>query len=968
MAKPNLILDMLTLDMLTKVWLLFLAATAALSSSALAIETELPLVSVQQVLEMPSQKAQRAHSVMIEGTVFIVDSTNRRFVFSDGNGYIRVNSSDVASIQTGHRVRLCGVTDGGFPHNVIEASEVELLNEKSELGVAQPIDVGSFHRTAQDLEWVKVIATVEMVVVQELTTRLTCRQGESVLEVYIPDIVGDARLSELVGSQISVSGNLGLDGRRFNGFRLYSSWDFVEINNPSSRPLELPVNSQVNEIWELDNRHHFCTSGQVTFVGFDGCFIEDESGGTWFHFSKPVPDLVPGMQLEVAGYRVGGGVGADLDTRIVTIIETSNLPIPRLSSIEEFANEELESERVRVNGRVTSFQHAEGVSELELENDGREFRVQVLASRQEFDSLELGSAIDLVVTGTCTFATDSSKFDFKICCPSTNDVQVVKRASLLTRQRLTAGLVLAGLALGFCVWWGKSNQLDAKRNSRDLQSMSAQLRSSYDSIRDGIIIVGKDLSILAANPKVREFFGHDLPDGDSLDEFERAMEARLANALFLHRWRRLNRDLTSSNEFTIEVLAPNHRILEVYTSPVIDNQGEAVARHWTFYDVTERQQLQASLLQSQKQEAIGQLAGGIAHDFNNLLTGIIGNLYVAKIDPTKSLREVSEPLEAAEGASRRAAKLVSHLLGFSRKARLEMCVCNINLVLKKMEPLLRPSINSAVELTFQLQQQPPVVLADPVQLEQVLLNICINANDAISGSGEILVRTFEEEINGSSRVVISVRDSGDGIPPEERDKVFEPFFTTKRGSGTGLGLAMSEGIIHQHGGQIEFESEVGVGTEFRVILPVSTTKGIEPSVPLPLEIGSLNGRRILVVDDEAIVRKVMFDVLVAEGASVSCASSGEEAIEKVKHASEDLDLVLLDWSMPGEGGKETLRWLKDWYPNVPVAICSGYVFDYDEILRQAAAVPESVIQKPFTGPRLIHEVKQVIFSTNANFA
>jgi PAS domain S-box-containing protein len=386
-------------------------------------------------------------------------------------------------------------------------------------------------------------------------------------------------------------------------------------------------------------------------------------------------------------------------------------------------------------------------------------------------------------------------------------------------------------------------------------------------------------------------------------------------------------------------------------------------------DVTEERHLEAQLMQSQKMEAVGQLAGGVAHDFNNLLTAILGYSQILQesLDPDSGGRRSAREIEKAAA---RAAALTQQLLAFSRKQILEPRVLNLNSVVAEMGRLLRRLIGEHIELQTRLQPGLARVKADPGQIDQVLLNLVVNARDAMPQGGRLLIETsnvhldqeFTRQHPESSQgphVMLSVTDTGCGIPPELVPRVFEPFFTTKeKGKGTGLGLSTVYGIVKQSGGSLWIRSEPGSGTTFRVYLPAEPTEGSQDVAPVdgPRLGGS---ETLLVVEDEDVLRSLMCEVLTAQGYHVLQAASGDQALDLCIHGGLHPDLLVTDVVMPGMNGRELAERLKDELPGLPVLFLSGYTEDaivHHGVLEQGV----NFLAKPFSPQALAGRVRDVL--------
>jgi signal transduction histidine kinase len=399
--------------------------------------------------------------------------------------------------------------------------------------------------------------------------------------------------------------------------------------------------------------------------------------------------------------------------------------------------------------------------------------------------------------------------------------------------------------------------------------------------------------------------------------------------------------------------------------PLFDERGQPRGAVGAFVDITERKNSEERLRQTQKLESVGLLAGGIAHDFNNLLTGIMGNasLIVDEIGPRQAAR-LKEVMDSAE----RAANLTRQLLAYSGQGQFVVRDLDISEAVNEIRGLVEFSIPKTVSLTISVQSRLPILRMDPSQLQQILMNLVINAGEAIGegNHGEIQVATSMTDIDKpfvdaagievapGRYVCIEVRDSGPGIGEDERRRVFDPFFTTKF-TGRGLGLAAVAGIVRSRKGGITLQSGRGRGTIFRVLLPVAD-KRTSPA-------GEASGREglgaILVVDDEASVRDFISAVLGRQGYRVLPASDGREALAMLEREDGTVLGVVLDVVMPVMGAHELLPILKKRQPNAKVLLTSGY--SEAEVRRLCADYPGAAfIQKPYTAQQIARAVAELV--------
>jgi signal transduction histidine kinase/CheY-like chemotaxis protein len=395
-------------------------------------------------------------------------------------------------------------------------------------------------------------------------------------------------------------------------------------------------------------------------------------------------------------------------------------------------------------------------------------------------------------------------------------------------------------------------------------------------------------------------------------------------------------------------------------------------------DVTAQKELEAQLRQAQKMEAVGRLAGGVAHDFNNLLLVISGHRELLERSCSGPAR-LRESLAEIGRAVERAAALNRQLLAFSRRQMLEPKVLDLNSVVAAAGKMLRRLIGEDVRLITKLQPELNPVRADPGQLDQVILNLALNARDAMPQGGILQLETREVKLDrvpadrippeapcGSRYVLLAVSDTGIGMTPEVQARIFEPFFTTKaEGQGTGLGLAVVHGIIEQSGGYLEVVSRPGSGTTFNIYLPAVrgpaegqiTSKCQAVSAPGRLVTG--RGETVLLAEDEDPVRAVTAQLLKALGYRVLEASSGTEALRLAETSREKIDLLMADVVMPGLSGRQLAETLQSRNPGLKVLFQSGYT---DDTIVRCGIIQAEVafLQKPFTVDALAKKLREVL--------
>jgi PAS domain S-box-containing protein len=410
----------------------------------------------------------------------------------------------------------------------------------------------------------------------------------------------------------------------------------------------------------------------------------------------------------------------------------------------------------------------------------------------------------------------------------------------------------------------------------------------------------------------------------------------------------------------------------IYTRGVVlrDANGRQTHMIGCHVDITERKQLEEQYRQSQKMQAIGQLAGGIAHDFNNLLVVINGYAELVADELGESHRSRRD-VDEIRAAARSAATLTRQLLAFSRRQILRPQVLDLNQTVRAAQKLLGRVIGENITLAMKLSAVSRVS-ADPGQLEQVIINLAVNARDAMRDGGRLLIETADVNLDAEyaaqhtgartgRHVLLAVSDTGVGMDEATRARVFEPFFTTKpAGQGTGLGLATVYGIVKQSGGSIWVYSEPGQGSTFKIYLPVATT-AMEPA-PDPVETYALRGTEtVLVVEDQADVRSSIERTLQRFGYTVIAAATGSEAIAAARASQGAIHLILTDVVLPGANGREVARQIIAGRPAVRVLYMSGYTDD--AIVQHGVLEPGlAFIQKPFIGNDLVRRIREVLDS------
>jgi PAS domain S-box-containing protein len=391
-------------------------------------------------------------------------------------------------------------------------------------------------------------------------------------------------------------------------------------------------------------------------------------------------------------------------------------------------------------------------------------------------------------------------------------------------------------------------------------------------------------------------------------------------------------------------------------------------------DASERRALEQALEKAQRMDSIGQLAGGVAHDFNNILTAILGNLEAcrADLDPGTPM---DEALAEAEQAALRAAELTRQLLTFARHQVVDTRVVDVNARLREAEPMLRRLLGFAVHLTIDLEPELAPVRLGIGQIEQLIVNLAVNARDAMPSGGSISITTRHLMLDAAevlehpgivpgAYVELAVADTGIGMDARTVERVFEPFYTTKRlGEGTGLGLAVCYGVVRNAGGTIAVTSVPGRGSTFRIRLPIASEPPSAPSPP-PLEPGARGSEVILLAEDEPPIRALLHRALEARGYRVLIATDGQQAVELGENYSGEISLLISDVVMPRLGGPDAARRMRETRPGLPVLFISGFTASAD--IRSGDLADTAFVAKPFTPDELAQKVRELLDTAAAS--
>ena len=493
----------------------------------------------------------------------------------------------------------------------------------------------------------------------------------------------------------------------------------------------------------------------------------------------------------------------------------------------------------------------------------------------------------------------------------------------------------------------KTRQLDAR-----LAVTKTLLENIIDQFPYSLLLVDRNGNICFANQSAKEEFfeGIGFVAGEPVENVIHGIEKGFLEKDFI---------LKGELHYT---KGDDYKLYTLESYPVKDDRGKIVFKSLVLKDVIDERMEEEENVNRSRMESIGKLAGGIAHDFNNVLTGILGYASLMK-RMTAEDQQLNRYAEVIENSAKRAAALTEHLLNFSRRQRVRVIDrIDLNALLGDVLFLMRESFRN-IMITTEFDPKLPQIKGNAGELQHAVLNLCVNAKDAMPDGGTLKVRTERKAyLGGKEFVVVTIGDTGSGIDEHLKSRVFEPYFTTKTESKKiGMGLHLVQKVIKSHKGFIELESDKDKGTSFALYFPVAEPCKEEPKKPRVEPSKEIKKRGVLVVDDEEVVRGLLTGVLSAEGFEVFQAADGIEAMEVYESHHRSIDLVILDMIMPGMGGEEVLRRLRESSKKVKVVISSGFMSEEQRDKLQEYGV-DGFLDKPYGDTDVIDIANSVLSS------
>jgi PAS domain S-box-containing protein len=954
-----------------------------------AVTGRVPILThAAQLRQLSPQEVEKAYPVRLRGVVTYYDSVAPNLFVQDSTAGIWVDVAGAANPpKPGQLIDLEGVVGAGFTP-IVTKVHWTVLGTRA-MPRPQAVVFSELATGAYDSQWVQIEGIVRSFTLEAAGSVLVIDVSTAggVIKVRIPDYHAPFPM-ELIDANVRFRGVCGTAFNRQH--QLVSVHLFVPgvgnlvvvdpaLSDPFSMPTS-PIGSLATFAAKGINVHRVKLKGIVTAqLPGRGLYVKDTTGGLYVQ-TEDGGVVEPGTEVEAVGFPALGQYTPVLrSARFRPTGQHQTLTPLRITPKEAlFGN--YDAQLVEIEGVLQADRPDNaGGHILVTESGNLVFHALIDQARIQTHWPSLLAGTKMRLTGICSVRTDENGnvSEFRIILRSPQDIAVLARPPWLTASRALSLLGLLVVVIVGALLWVRSLRRRVLHQTgvirRQIES-EAHLEQRYRSLIEnspyGIASLDKDCQLLDVNPAFRQIAGLSLSENISglglplheVLQFSPPDLSRFNSLLALG-------GTFQHAEFTCQKRNTAELILRV-SGHVIPEQANISSRvEIILEDITSQRQLELQLFQNQKIEAVGRLAGGVAHDFNNLLMIISGHVSLLLHKFGRNSAE-GEKLEIVEGAASRAAGLTRQLLAYSRKQVLEPKVLAIDPLVKNLEGMLRRLIREDIELRTELNGRDARVKVDPNQLEQVLINLAVNARDAMPDGGLLLIRTERSIVKPGHRlpspmatgsyVLITVADSGAGMDSATQERLFEPFFTTKEmGKGTGLGLSMVYGIVRQSGGHIVVESAPGKGSRFQLYLPL-VEQPVSVSGSRASELPPARGKgNILLVEDEKELRTLLAETLTGLGYTVLQAGDGEEAIELAKSALPAIDMLITDMVMPKMNGRELSKSLRARRPGLPVLFISGYS-DVIPTEEEFFNVTTQFLQKPFNPESLGHRVRELL--------
>lgn len=950
------------------------------------------LTSLKQVSELPRDQARLEYPLRIKGVITYWRSEQRLLFVQDGDYGVYVGvMSQLPKLKVGQLVEVSGVTKPGGVLTMVSPARITVLGDGT-MPPAPPMSYQAGMAGLFDSRRVTVEGVIQSTYWQDnaLNMDLVTTDGRFWCVVPVPQ--DSALCTNLLNAVVEAKGvcilNLDRLGCPLNvEVRIQQESDIKVLENAPTGAFSVTAMSISDALGFLppaQGSRRVKLRGVATLWRPGVELFFQDSGSAIRAQSDQTNPVEFGDEVEVVGFRMFGESGALLKNAEYRVVSGGHAPTPIRLPANQVLNIANRERLLQVDARLQQDVRPSAAPELVLQ-DGQEIftaRLEPLENGRLSPAWRAHSL--LRVTGVCQLRLDESREPraFRLLVRSLEDIQVLRAPPWFTTKRIVAiSLLLLAAVIAAMGWIAALRARVARQTEQIRQRLESEAATQrrlalvWEASADGMRLTDPNGVVVQVNQAYCEM----------TKKTREELEGKPYLAAFL------NEDGESHlaeyrDRFRHHVVAPRQETKlrlwngqEVWfdvADRFIEHTASSPLLLSQFRDVSERKlaeeeknRLKEELLQAQKTESIGRLAGGVAHDFNNMLQVILGNTMLA-LEEAPEGTPLHDALKEIQRSAERSADLTRQLLGFARKQAVSPKVLDLNQTVTSLLNMLQRLIGEHIDLTWIPGGDLWPVKIDPAQIHQILVNLCVNARDAIKESGEITIRTAKVHTDETfahahpdcvpgDYTVLTVSDTGHGIDAETRKLIFEPFFTTKEiGKGTGLGLATVFGIVKQNRGAIDVDSEPNKGATFRIYLP-RTDALAGPSAIAESKAPMRGTETILLVEDEAQILQLGSRALTQYGYHVLTASCPEAALELVQRNPEPIDLLITDIVMPGMNGKELKRRIAAIRPGIRYIFMSGY---NSEVIADHGVLEQGIdyLQKPFTVESFRQKVREVL--------
>lgn len=957
------------------------------------------LNQIQRIRQLTAEEAEQQRPVQVTGLLTCFEpQLSEQFIQDESAGiYLSLDKlaqdTPVSSFEAGQLVAVEGFSGSGDFAPVIHAQHLRLLDRGGGFPAATPSSGQILLSGTEDSQWVSLQGVIRRQFTDANgTPTLVMSTGDALLKLYVAEADAKSAPADFVDSEVKVQGvcqTLFSTNRQLESVELYvPSWAQIQTKAPPQDPFKLKP-SPILKLFQFHPSagplHRTQVRGQVLLCLNDGSFyVQDETSGIRVQPSAAW-NAPGGTSVAVVGFPGFVDGLPVLQDAVVKVLVPQAAPAPKPLTPESVLDRTLHGTLVELEGIVIG--HARrGHSQLMTIDFGPqtvEAMLQQPLVGSTLDDIVPGSKVRIRGVYVAQLNENHEFISYQVLLPSRSqpNVVVLSRPPWWTSRRV--GWVLGALVtvLVLSIVWIRLLRHQVRRRTHELQQEIAERKRGEETLRESearfaTIFHSSPVAIslssvtngcfLDVNDRFLRLFGFTRAEWLEPTSSEADIWLRKADR------ERLIRRLQSGergDQLETKFRWKSGEIGDALVSGSLVQVRDQSCLLCMIADITEHKKLEDQLRQSQKMEGIGQLAGGMAHEFNNILAAALMSLDLAETGPAS---EAGLLLQEVKGLCLKAAQMIKQLLAFSRKSVIQLHPLELGAAFLRQQPMLQALMGERIALEFCVPFSRQLVNADSVLMEQVLLNLCLNARDAMQNEGTLKIRVDDVEFASEklpagararlgSYLCLAVSDTGCGMEERTLERLFEPFFTTKGiGHGTGLGLATVRGIVEQHRGWVEVESAVGRGTTFRVYLPALADTRVADSEAHVPPISVHGTGTILLVEDEPAVRILTRKLLVKHGYEVLEATNGEEALALWAKRHQVIDLLLTDMVMPGTvSGLDLARRVLADKPELRVIIASGYntdVLDPQNPLLDAI----TYVAKPVPPATLTHLIRECL--------